>query len=53
MAAPAQHLPEPIGAMSQDPALTNDLTDNFTDPPRQWANLSSPEATAAYIESFA
>jgi 2-polyprenyl-6-methoxyphenol hydroxylase-like FAD-dependent oxidoreductase len=53
MLAPQPQLFEIIGAMSQNPALSNDFTDNFTDPTRQLAHLASPEATAAYIASFA
>ena len=53
MLAPQPHLFEVIGAMSQNPALADDFTDGFTDPIRQWANLTSPEAAAAYIQSVA
>jgi 2-polyprenyl-6-methoxyphenol hydroxylase-like FAD-dependent oxidoreductase len=53
MLAPQPHLFEIIGAMSQNPALSNDFTDNFTDPARQLEHLASPEATAAYVTSFA
>ena len=53
MLAPQPHLFEVIGAMSQNPALSNDFTDNFTDPARQLEHLASPEATAAYVTSFA
>jgi hypothetical protein len=53
MLAPAPHLLELLGAMSQNLALANDFTDGFTEPIRQWANLETPEATAAYIGSFA
>ena len=50
---PQPHLFEVIGAMSQNPALSNDFTDNFTDPARQLEHMASPEATAAYVTSFA
>jgi len=53
MLAPRPHLFEIIGAMSQNPALSNDFTDNFTDPARHLEHLASPEATAAYVASFA
>lgn len=53
MLAPAPHLLELLGAMSQNLALANDFTDGFTEPIRQWANLETPDATAAYIASFA
>jgi 2-polyprenyl-6-methoxyphenol hydroxylase-like FAD-dependent oxidoreductase len=53
MLAPQPQLFEVIGAMSQNQALSDDFTDNFTDPGRQLAHLASPESTAAYIASFA
>ncbi len=52
LAPPPPHVLEVIGAMSQNPALANDFTDNFTDPSRHLANLASPDAAAAYIASF-
>ncbi len=52
LGAPPPHVLEVIGAMSQNLALANDFTDNFTDPSRHLANLSSPEAAAAYIAAF-
>jgi hypothetical protein len=39
--------------MSQNRALCDDFTENFNRPDLQWANLSTPEATAAYIARFA
>jgi 2-polyprenyl-6-methoxyphenol hydroxylase-like FAD-dependent oxidoreductase len=53
MLRPQPHLFELVGAMSQSPALADDFTENFNHPDRQWQNLSSPEATAAYIARFA
>jgi 2-polyprenyl-6-methoxyphenol hydroxylase-like FAD-dependent oxidoreductase len=41
-----------FGAMSQNLALANDVTDNFTDPGMQLENLAGPEATEGYIASF-
>ncbi len=52
MTAPEPHLFGLVGAMSQNPALADDFTENFNHPDRQWANLQSPEATAAYIASL-
>ncbi len=52
MTAPEPHLFALVGAMSQNTALVDDFTDNFNHPDRQWAHLSTPEATAAYIGSF-
>ena len=53
MLAPPPHALDVIGAMSQNPALADAFTDNFTDPARHLEYLASPEATAAYIGSFA
>jgi 2-polyprenyl-6-methoxyphenol hydroxylase-like FAD-dependent oxidoreductase len=53
MLAPQPHLFDVIGAMSQNPALADDFTDNFTDPARHLEHLASPDATAAYIAGFA
>jgi 2-polyprenyl-6-methoxyphenol hydroxylase-like FAD-dependent oxidoreductase len=53
MLAPAPHLFELIGAMSQNKRLADDFTENFNHPDRQWENLASPASTAAYIASFA
>jgi 2-polyprenyl-6-methoxyphenol hydroxylase-like FAD-dependent oxidoreductase len=53
MLRPEPHLLDVIGAMSQNPALSDDFTEGFTDPPRQWQNLHSAENTAAYLGSFA
>jgi hypothetical protein len=53
MLAPEPQLLDVLGAMSQNPALANDFTDNFTVPARQLEHLASPDAAAAYIASFA
>lgn len=53
MLAPQPHLFEIVGAMSQNPALADAFTDNFTDPARHLEYLASPEATAAYVAGFA
>jgi hypothetical protein len=48
--------PHAIGllvAASQNRALADAFASNFNDPDRQWAVLSSPDATAAFIASFA
>jgi 2-polyprenyl-6-methoxyphenol hydroxylase-like FAD-dependent oxidoreductase len=52
MLAPQPHLADVVGAMSQNPALADEFTDNFTDPARHLDYLASPEATAAYLEAF-
>jgi 2-polyprenyl-6-methoxyphenol hydroxylase-like FAD-dependent oxidoreductase len=52
MLQPEPHLFDLIGAMSQNRALADDFTDGFTDPPRQWSNVASAEATSAYIAGF-
>lgn len=39
-------------AASQNQALANAIGDNFNDPKKQWAVLSSPDETAAFIASF-
>jgi 2-polyprenyl-6-methoxyphenol hydroxylase-like FAD-dependent oxidoreductase len=53
MVRPEPHLFELVGAMSQNTALCDDFTENFNRPDLQWQHLESPEATAAYIASFA
>jgi 2-polyprenyl-6-methoxyphenol hydroxylase-like FAD-dependent oxidoreductase len=53
MLAPAPYIGEIICAMSQNPALANDFTDDFTRPWRHLEHLASAEATAAYVASFA
>ncbi len=53
MLAPQPHLFDLVGAMSQNRSLCDDFTENFNHPDRQWEHLQTPEATAAYIASFA
>ncbi len=53
MLAPQPQLFDVIGAMSQNPALSDDFTDNFTDPARHLENLESPETVAGYVGRFA
>ena len=53
MTAPEPHLFALVGAMSQNPALADDFTENFNFPDRQWEHLASPAATEAYIGRFA
>ena len=52
MLAPQPQLFDVIGAMSQNPALADEFTDNFTVPSRHLEYLSSPGATAAYLAAF-
>ncbi|MFS8072024.1 MAG: monooxygenase, partial [Byssovorax sp.] len=47
--------PHAIGlfvAAAQNQAIANAFADNFNHPKKQWAVLSSPDATAAFIASF-
>ena len=53
MLAPQEQLFGVIGAMSQNPGLSDDFTDNFTDPARHLEHLESAETATAYVESFA
>jgi 2-polyprenyl-6-methoxyphenol hydroxylase-like FAD-dependent oxidoreductase len=53
MLAPQPQLFEIIGAMSQNPRLSDDFTNNFTQPWRHLEYLASPETAAEYIGSFA
>jgi hypothetical protein len=46
-----QRLP-PAAAAAQNQAIANAFADNFNTPKQQWAVLCSPDATAAFIESF-
>ena len=50
---PPPHVLEVLGAMSQNRALCDDFTENFTDPQRQLENLATPETAAAYVARFA
>lgn len=53
MLNPPPYFLEVIGAMSQNPAVSDDFTEGFTDPPRQWSNMQSAESVAAYLAGFA
>jgi 2-polyprenyl-6-methoxyphenol hydroxylase-like FAD-dependent oxidoreductase len=53
MLHPEPQLFEVVGAMSQNRALADDFTDNFTQPAKHLANLASMDTAAAYIGSFA
>ena len=46
---PAQHLLQLLGAMSQNPAVADEFTDNFNQPERQWDILATPERTSAFL----
>lgn len=52
MLSPQPHLFDVIGAMSADSRLANDFTEGFTEPERQWRNMASAEAAAAYVDAF-
>ena len=49
---PPPHAIGPLVAAAQNQAVANAFADNFNDPKRQWAVLSSPDATAAFIAGF-
>jgi hypothetical protein len=46
---PAPHLLQLLGAMSQNPAVADEFTDNFNQPERQWDILATPERTTAFL----
>ncbi len=46
---PAPHLLQLLGAMSQNPAIADEFTDNFNQPERQWDILATPERTGAFL----
>ncbi|TVZ06820.1 monooxygenase [Trebonia kvetii] len=46
---PAPHLLQLLGAMSQNPAVADEFTNNFNQPERQWDILATPERTAAFL----
>lgn len=46
---PAPHLLQLLGAMSQNPAVADEFTDNFNQPERQWDILATPERTSAFL----
>jgi 2-polyprenyl-6-methoxyphenol hydroxylase-like FAD-dependent oxidoreductase len=47
---PTEALGMLIGAMSQNPALANEFTENFNYPDRQWDRISTPQRIQAWIE---
>jgi hypothetical protein len=49
---PPPHVMGLLIAAAQDPAIANAFADNFNHPREQWAVLSSPAATSAFIASF-
>jgi hypothetical protein len=46
---PPPHLLQLLGAMSQNPAVADEFTDNFNRPERQWDILATPERTSAFL----
>jgi 2-polyprenyl-6-methoxyphenol hydroxylase-like FAD-dependent oxidoreductase len=46
---PTEGLGMLIGAMSQNPALANEFTENFNYPDRQWDRICTPERIRAWI----
>jgi 2-polyprenyl-6-methoxyphenol hydroxylase-like FAD-dependent oxidoreductase len=46
---PAPHLLQLLGAMSQNPAVADEFTDNFNQPERQWDILATPARTGAFL----
>ena len=46
---PSEALGMLIGAMSQNPALANEFTENFNYPDRQWDRVSTPARIHAWI----
>jgi hypothetical protein len=49
---PPPHVVGLLVAAAQNPAIADAFADNFSYPKQQWAVLSSPDATAAFIASF-
>ena len=49
---PPPHVLGLLVAAAQNPAIADAFADNFNHPKQQWAVLSSPEATAAFIAGF-
>ena len=47
---PTEALGMLIGAMSQNPILANEFTENFNYPDRQWDRISTPQRIQAWIE---
>ena len=52
MLKPQPHLFDVVGAMSASSELANDFTEGFTEPERQWRNMGSAAAAAAYVGAF-
>jgi len=46
---PAPHLLQLLGAMSVNPAVADEFTDNFNQPERQWDILATPQRTSAFL----
>lgn len=53
MLKPAPYLFDVVGAMSVTPVIADDFTEGFTEAERQWRNMSSAGAAAAYLGTFA
>jgi hypothetical protein len=53
MLQPDPYLFDVVGAMSATPVIANDFTEGFTEPERQWRNMSSADSAAAYLGRFA
>ena len=49
---PPPHVIAMLVAATQNQALADAFVSNFDDPDWQWATLSSPDATAAFVASF-
>lgn len=49
---PPEHVLNLMGACSQNQALANAFSNNFSNPVRQWEILSSPEKTMAFIQQY-
>ena len=47
---PTEALGMLIGAMSQNPALANEFTENFNYPDRQWDRIATPQRIQSWIE---
>ena len=48
---PTEALGMLIGAMSQNPALANEFTENFNFPDRQWDRISTPQRIQAWVNA--
>jgi 2-polyprenyl-6-methoxyphenol hydroxylase-like FAD-dependent oxidoreductase len=49
---PPPHMIGLLVAASQDQAIANAFADNFNEPEKQWSVISSPVATAAFLDGF-